>query len=85
MTFSNNDTILVDGANNKIYVLVASLTNYTTVLSSCMAMGSNSGTNGLPVSYSSYAEAFKVESYFAEKGPLQPYYLGLRVPDSVTW
>ena len=83
--FSNNDPVLVDSANSKIYVFVPTMTNYTDALSSCRSMGSSTGTNGVLVSYSSYAEAFKVESYFAETGPLRPYWLGLRIPDGSAW
>ena len=85
MTFSNNDTVLVDSTSSRIYAFVPTAANFTSALSSCVAIGSNSGTNGSLVSYSSYAEAFKVESYFAEKGPLRPYWLGLRVPAGSSW
>lgn len=80
-SFVSNETVLVDGANGKVYVLAATNVAYTAASSACSALGTSTGTLGTLVCYGSYAENYLVESYFSRTGVLgHVYWMGLRQP-----
>jgi hypothetical protein len=79
-SFVSNDTVMVDAANSKVYVFYSKADNYATASNICKALGTNSGTVGTLVCYSSFAEQRMVELYFRRAGLLQNYWTGLRQP-----